>query len=417
MENASTTRQPPDVRRGVFDRLRITLSGGPSVIRVDYHRTQMRFTLGAVLALLVAVAIVACSRGIDSTPAPTIVSASADTPVPTLCANDLPDCADQDTPEPESAPTVRVTPTILVKPTATARAAGKTGRGDSTSVQSKPDDVKRNEKQSPATATPSPFPTMQATPAPTAHPTPTMAPVPTPTSTVEPIPTAAVEPTPTTAVQPTPTVLVEPTPTPTVRPSPTAAAEPSATPTMAVEPTPTATVEPTATAVTAGPAPPGEITWVDNPDCESVSKSPLSTIPVKLSWRDVEQIVSSEVAASSAQRSQGLMCRGDVPHGSGMLFLFDQPRDGGFWMFNTYVPLDILYIDRAGNVIWHDTMEPCVRQMSESDNAWRNRCGARTSRPDTTLGGYTAALELPAGWLAQVGIGPDLADEMIVTWQ
>ena len=86
-------------------------------------------------------------------------------------------------------------------------------------------------------------------------------------------------------------------------------------------------------------------------------------------------------------------------------------------MFNTYVPLDILYIDRAGNVIWHDTMEPCIRQMSESDNAWRNRCGARTSRPDTSLGGYTSALELPAGWLAEVGIGPDLADEMIVTWQ
>ena len=34
-----------------------------------------------------------------------------------------------------------------------------------------------------------------------------------------------------------------------------------------------------------------------------------------------------------------------------------------------------------------------------------------------TLGGYTSALELPAGWLAEVGIGPDLADEMIVTWQ
>ena len=34
-----------------------------------------------------------------------------------------------------------------------------------------------------------------------------------------------------------------------------------------------------------------------------------------------------------------------------------------------------------------------------------------------TLGGYTAALELPAGWLARVGIGPDLADEMIVMWQ
>ena len=100
-----------------------------------------------------------------------------------------------------------------------------------------------------------------------------------------------------------------------------------------------------------------------------------------------------------------------------MLFLFDQPRDGGFWMFNTYVELDILYIDASGNVIWNDTMYPCPRQSSESENAWRSRCAARTSRPDPGLGGYTAALELPAGWLKKTGIGPDLAGEMIVTWQ
>ena len=367
-------------------------------MRVDYHRIQMRYTLSIAFVLLIMVAIVAW-LSVNPVPAPTIVPTSPITPPVTECAIDPLYCPTSDAEAVHHSSTVLSTPTIAVMPLATACANGKTECDDS--VQSRPDDVEGNEGQSPATATPSPFPTMQATPAPTARPTPTMAPVPTPTSSVEPIPTAAVEPTPTTAVQPTPTV----------RPSPTAAAEPVATPTMTVEPTPTAT------AVTAGPEPPGEITWVDNPDCESVSKSPLSTIPVKLSWRDVEQIVNSEVAASSAQRSQGLMCRGDVPHGSGMLFLFDQPRDGGFWMFNTYVPLDILYIDRAGNVIWHDTMEPCVRQMSESDNAWRSRCGARTSRPDTSLGGYTSALELPAGWLAQVGIGPDLADEMVVTWQ
>ena len=389
------------------------------VTRFDYHLTQMRSRLGGIFALFVAVAIVACSRGNESMPAPTIVSAAAHTPVPTQCANDLPDCPDQDTPEPEPAPTVRVTPTIPVQPTSTASAVGKTGRGDSAPVQSKPDDVKRNDEQSPATATPSPFPTMQATPTPTPtpYPTPTTAPVPTATSTIEPTPTAAVVPTPTIAVQPTPTVLVEPTPTPTVKPSPTVTAEPVATPTAEVEPTPTATVEPTATPAEAEPDLPCEISWVDNPDCGSVNKSPLSSFPVNLSWREKEEIVNSEVAASSAQRSQGLMCRGDVQHGSGMLFLFDLPRDGGFWMFNTYVPLDILYIDSAGTVIWHDTMQPCGRQMSESDNDWRSRCGAMTSRPDTSLGGYTAALELPAGWLAEVGFGPDLAGEMIVTWQ
>ncbi len=143
----------------------------------------------------------------------------------------------------------------------------------------------------------------------------------------------------------------------------------------------------------------------------------MDSIPVKLKWKDVEETVTSEVAETSAQRSQGLMCRGNVPGGSGMLFLFDQPRNGGFWMFNTYVPLDILYIDKSGNVIWNDTMQPCARQSSETDNAWRSRCASRTSSPDPSLGGYTAALELPYGWLANAGIGPALAGEMIVTWQ
>ena len=130
-----------------------------------------------------------------------------------------------------------------------------------------------------------------------------------------------------------------------------------ATPTAEVEPTPTATLEPTATPVEAEPDLPAEISWVDNPDCESVNKSPLSSFPVNLSWREKEEIVSSEVAASSTQRSQGLMCRWDVQHGSGMLFLFDLPRDGGFWMFNTYVPLDILYIDSCGKQSFGTT--PC----------------------------------------------------------
>ena len=148
-----------------------------------------------------------------------------------------------------------------------------------------------------------------------------------------------------------------------------------------------------------------------------MNKDLLDDIPVKLTWRDIEQTVVAEVAATSAQRSQGLMCRGNVPEGTGMLFLFDQPHNGGFWMFNTYVPLDIFYIDSSGNVIWNDTMQPCPRQSSESDDAWRSRCASMTSRPDPGLGGYTAALELPAGWLERIGFGPDLPGEMIVRWQ
>ena len=335
----------------------------------------MRFRFGVVFTLLITVAIVACSRGNESTPAPTILSPSTDTPAPI-----------DETRGPEPAanyPTATMTPMIQATLTETAT----------------------------ATPTSTPFPTALPTPtmdlAPVASPTPAGKPV---AESPTPLPTA--HPTPTTP--PTPTATPEPTQTATVEPSPTATAEPTAT----VEPTPapTATAEPSPTS-TAAPEPPPEISWVDNPDCASVGTELLKTVPVKLSWQDFEETVTAEVAATSAQRSQGLMCREDLPDGSGMLFLFDQPRSGGFWMFNTYVPLDILYIDSSGNVIWHDTMQPCAREQSESDNAWRSRCRSMISRPDDSLGGYTTALELPAGWLAQIGIGLDLAGEMTVTWQ
>lgn len=363
----------------------------------------MRFRPGALLILLATVAIVACSRGIDSTPAPTILSAGANTPVP-----------GEDTPRPGSTgqpPAATATPALPAGQTPTAR------------VNPTPTPFPTPTKPTVPIATPSPAgktAVETAAPISTVQPTPTPVATPTPAEPAEPTPTPTQFPTdqatPAPATPPSPTAVPQPTPSATVEPSPTPTVQPTATPTPTPAPTPTNTAETTPTA-TAGPVPPAEIDWVDNPDCQLVDKGPLRTIAVKLNWRDVEEVVISEVAATSAQRSQGLMCRGTVADGSGMLFLFDQPRDGGFWMFNTYTPLDILYIDASGIVIWNDTMHPCPRQSSESDNVWRSRCAARTSRPDTSLGGYTAALELPAGWLEQTGIGPDLAGEMIVSWE
>ena len=363
----------------------------------------MRSRPGALLILLATVAIVACSRGIDSTPAPTILSAGANTPVP---GEDPPRPGSTGQPPASTAtpalpagqtPAARVTPTLTPFPTPTKV----------TTPVSSPSSAGKT-----VAATAAPIPTFQPTPTPVATPTPAKPvepqPEPTPFPTVQSTPASATPASPTAAPQPTPSATVQPSPTPTV--------QPTATPAPTPEPTPTARAEPTPTS-TAGPVPPAEIVWVDNPDCQSVDKGPLRTIAVKLNWRDVEEVVISEVAATSDQRSQGLMCRGTVADGSGMLFLFDQPRDGGFWMFNTYTPLDILYIDASGIVIWNDTMHPCPRQSTESDNVWRSRCASRTSRPDTSQGGYTAALELPAGWLEQTGIGPDLAGEMIVKWE
>jgi len=48
-----------------------------------------------------------------------------------------------------------------------------------------------------------------------------------------------------------------------------------------------------------------------------------------------------EIAATPEQRALGLMGRSEVPRGTGMIFLFDEPAREGFWMKNCLVALDI----------------------------------------------------------------------------
>lgn len=57
------------------------------------------------------------------------------------------------------------------------------------------------------------------------------------------------------------------------------------------------------------------------------------------------------IAADDISRKRGLMFVRELPPGRGMLFLFEQPQPLVFWMKNTYLSLDLIFIDPAGRVL------------------------------------------------------------------
>lgn len=65
-----------------------------------------------------------------------------------------------------------------------------------------------------------------------------------------------------------------------------------------------------------------------------------------------------ELAQDDATRTKGLMFREDMPEDQGMLFIFPFPQKLSFWMKNTYLPLDIAFIDQRGIITDIHQMAP-----------------------------------------------------------
>lgn len=96
----------------------------------------------------------------------------------------------------------------------------------------------------------------------------------------------------------------------------------------------------------------------------------------------------AEVAATDAQRAQGLMHRRMLPENRGMLFVFPDAALHGMWMMNTYIPLSVAFLDERGVIINIEDMQPHT-QTSHS-----------AARP------ASYALEANLGWYRKRGIRP-----------
>jgi len=100
-----------------------------------------------------------------------------------------------------------------------------------------------------------------------------------------------------------------------------------------------------------------------------------------------------EIADSEAEREQGLMYRTTLAPDAGMLFIWDRAAPRAFWMHNTYIPLDIIYIGANGRII---SIAAMAQPFDET--------------PIPSRGDAKAVLELAGGRAAELGI--DLGDQV-----
>jgi uncharacterized protein len=110
--------------------------------------------------------------------------------------------------------------------------------------------------------------------------------------------------------------------------------------------------------------------------------------------------VTLDVAADEAARQRGLMHRAALGSNEGMIFVFEEPDAYHFWMKNTLIPLDIIWLDERGAILFiHHAVPPCGNQDPEDDRCptWGPPAGTRARYVIEVEAGFARTHDLRSG--------------------
>jgi uncharacterized protein len=85
-------------------------------------------------------------------------------------------------------------------------------------------------------------------------------------------------------------------------------------------------------------------------DAKDQPQTGLEVIPLRIESRSGSHDFRVEVARTPNQQDTGMMFRRSVGADEGMLFPFPEPRWASFWMKNTLIPLDLIFIRQDGTI-------------------------------------------------------------------
>lgn len=116
---------------------------------------------------------------------------------------------------------------------------------------------------------------------------------------------------------------------------------------------------------------------------------PAGKQTVEIASKNAVHVFSVEIADNDAERARGLMYRKELPEGQGMLFDFHREQEVSFWMQNTYIPLDMVFIRADGRILRiAENTEPLSTKLIPSGGPVR------------------AVLEVIGGTTRKLGIAP-----------